>query len=122
MKELVEFLAAMLDADEARMAEWAKRGVLWPHEDHDRGECDECDKRRSHRDADSALYDRFTAEVEAKRRIIELYVAAVAADDAETDWEGGYATWARRKALESVVKIHAACYADHRDYVEEWKP
>lgn len=59
--------------------------------------------------------DRFLAECEAKRRIVEAHAEA---------WELG-----REDYLEGVwrsedhtIRLLAAVYADHPDYREEWRP
>jgi len=64
------------------------------------------------------------AECEAKRRIVRDWTHA--GDCGELEYEAdrvGEAQdqWALESALESVVKILAAVYADHADYREEWR-
>lgn len=58
---------------------------------------------------------RLDREAEAKRAILEQ---ADAHSDAEfPDFAGGY-----RSAMEDVLQILAAVYADHPDHRREWRP
>jgi len=67
---------------------------------------------------------RVLAEVDAKRRIIDEYIAAdntyqrLAEDDDDSKWD-----WlSRSQALETVLPLLALPYADHPSYRAEWRP
>lgn len=61
---------------------------------------------------------RALREIHAKRQIVDQY-AEVTHNDTDDDYE--YADgWAN--ALGLAVRLLAQTYADHPDYLEEWKP
>ena len=60
---------------------------------------------------DCQATERVLAECEAKRRIVALHREA---------WRAGYENAAAY--LQDALVAHAATYADHPDYRQEWKP
>jgi len=58
---------------------------------------------------------RVARECEAKRRIVEMWMAY--GREGIGDWRDGYTA-----ALEDVVGFLALPYADHPDYNPEWRP
>ena len=60
---------------------------------------------------------RVLAECEAKRRIVEECRLC----DLD-DFKPGTETWGYRQALRADVQALASVYADHPDYLPEWKP
>lgn len=104
MDELVAFLRARLDEDEARS--WSV---------HDVAKCDAllyeedmADAARRDPDCDCGYPARVLREVEAKRAIVD---ECNAMDD-----EG------LTPGLRSAVVSLAAVYGDHPDYRQEWRP
>lgn len=61
---------------------------------------------------------RVLADVEAKRRIVDLMASMLdaAEGDSEVDHYGGLS------AAEDTLKLLAFSYAEHSDYREEWRP
>ena len=134
MDDLVAFLQARLDERAAR-AEAARHGGdgVWsqPYPDTSPGMvADSADEYVVYDDsltsreqaAHIAANDpaRVLREVEAKRRLIELH----GADGAHECPEGADA-WGARTGYERnclTLRLLAAVYADHPDYLEEWRP
>lgn len=107
--DLVEFLAARLDEDEAGAAEMTEN-AKW---------LADCGGPHGHEVVTKNIAinpARVLAEVEAKRRIIadRQRIDRSANDD---DWSSGYSD-ANYDALQAI----ALPYADHPDHREEWKP
>jgi len=60
---------------------------------------------------------RVLAECEAKRAIVqECWLCE------KDDFKPGTETWGYREALRGSVQALAVPYADHPDYLPEWKP
>lgn len=59
------------------------------------------------------------AEVEAKRRILDMHRVLVE-DFGRLDET--VSEYTRRETLEDVIEMLALPYADHRDYRQEWRP
>jgi hypothetical protein len=137
--DLVAFLRARLDEDEAAAREatpgpWTVNGPIGDDAIYadDQGVCVVGGGRWGgeasvfDRDGDKrhiARHDpaRVLAEVDAKRRILDLWSAAFqnprdAAQFAGPDWDRV------RDAARWTVRKLAAPYADHPDYREEWRP
>lgn len=93
LMELTEFLTARLDEDEARALD--TRDPPYRHIVHLRTQ---------------TLEDRFLAEVEAKRQIMEM--------EANVDSEYLSGFW---DAHDRTLQALALIYADHPDYREEWR-
>ncbi len=119
---ITEFLLARIAEDEARVAVWEAGGALWPHQEHDAGECDECDHRRSHRAADDVLQDRVLAECEAKRRIVKREGERLReewrrrSDEHRQTFEEWF-----QPPYGPTLRDLASVYADHPDFREEWR-
>lgn len=94
---LTEWLLEQLHEDE-RLSEVALHG----DDHHPRGECFTCDETRDAR-ALGAGTERWSADIEAKRRIVEM----------EESYEDAYVT---------AVRALATVYADRPGYREEWRP
>jgi hypothetical protein len=106
---LVAFLKARLDEDEAAAKAWL------PFGNPDAAARDHV-----------ARYDpgRVLAEVDAKREVIRLYEDTIATIEMLKS-HGWQSTSAHEVAAESylnVIRAHAAAYADHPDYRDEWRP
>jgi len=73
----------------------------------------------------TARYDptRVLAECEAKRRVVEEYDQAVFDDKAvpHGDNEAGWVADAVLLHSRLMLRIHAATYADHSHYRDEWE-
>jgi hypothetical protein len=61
---------------------------------------------------------RVLAECDAKRRIVEEFLAP--AEGVSAEWEGGVEA-GLRYVIEHLAAVHAD-HPDHPDYREEWKP
>lgn len=100
MSDLVRWLRAQLDDDE-RLANEAGN-FCW----HD---CD-ADSHEHHERWDPA---RVLREVEAKRRIIDMYDTAAGE---------GFVGQLYRNSAEPTLRLLALPYADRPDYDEAWRP
>lgn len=108
MSDLTDFLTERLDDDEA----WAKAGLdaEWPE---------------FNEPGTPGHHARVLADVAAKRRIVEEYLAARDhASRAHYAGELGEAETARLMyaGMERALRHHAAVYVDHPDYRPEWRP
>src|SRR4051812_45233684 len=65
---------------------------------------------------------RVLAECDAKRRIVELYLASREGLAEETDQVRRLLAETIADSYVEVLKQLALLYADHRDYREEWRP
>ena len=83
--DLVAFLSARLDETEAAARVWSSADPIWtPY---------------------------VLAEIEAKRRILDL-------SDRDDNWRYGM----HSEAINLVLRLLALPYADHPDYDESWRP
>lgn len=148
MDELVAFLRARIAEDTAVVRalaephdwrtgpgddpEWADASLvcMWPPEHHTPYEQDKHWRGLSTSNPELAAYiarhdpARALAEVEAKRRLLDLYERIRAENPANRrsfDWE--HAPWRDRVAVAAhAVRLIAAVYSDHPNYDEEWRP
>lgn len=114
--DLIAFLRARLDEREDRAHAWER--LEQPRIDHDPGECDDCDRARrrianaiEHSDFDEPEF--VLAEVDAKRRIIEMEPPDHFDDPRWNGFTEGH---------EQMLRLLALPYADHPDYRAEWRP
>jgi Family of unknown function (DUF6221) len=128
MDDLVAFLAARLDEDEA-VANAAQAPAPWKAAVHESDTWIVTDATGEpliydegtpslEESAHIARHDpaRVLREVWAKRKIIEVYEAAAALNDPATDHSIGMAT------LRMVLRSYAIVWSDHPDCRPEWKP
>ena len=121
MNALIEFLRARLDDDERTAREAGSRSVNWSVNGtwHLEGvEHDVVGEEEAfchpHNVEHIARHDpaRVLREVDAKRRILELY-------DVSTSRELKLDAW---ELMKHAVRALALPYADHPDYDESWRP
>jgi hypothetical protein len=128
MDELVQFLRARLDEDEqlaraATQGEWVwSREFVTPPGYHHRtvGPLEPGDAAYiAHQHPARVLRD-----IEAKRKLLALYVEHERMDRETFEAEGEHARSlvSLRAAYFDAVRFHAAVYADHPSYREEWRP
>jgi len=127
MTDLVEFLRARLDEDE-RIARARIEGSDWM-------DFERC-KDIHHPHADYLPHFnpyRVLAEVEAKRRIIDLhgeskyitnrYDCNICTDNGVTNDQDSGETFAEPEAWPCrTIRLLALPYSDHPDYQQEWRP
>lgn len=108
---LVEFLQARLAEDEG--AARPAFGLSWPS-----GSMTPAEERHlTHHDPERAL-----AEIEAKRKQIDLCEYLAGWTD-KYDWQvTEHEVWAMRMAAQEMLRRLALPYADHPDYQPEWRP
>jgi hypothetical protein len=118
MDDLVAFLAARLDEDEAAaraaLSQSAEEGTAWWFDDVG---------PETPREFHVARHDpaRVLREVEARREILNRYARGLAGDLPE--WKAGRELIEAGLAiLRAVLRDLAAVYSDHPDYRAEWKP
>lgn len=110
--ELITFLRARLDDDEAVLRSCAGGVPRWRAEDIAIFGPDLSPEVRAH----IARHDpaRVLKEIEAKREVVRLYERAY---DYAPTFTSGFAA-----AMEDALLMFALAYADHPDYREEWRP
>jgi len=116
MSDLVAFLKAQMDEDEAAAnaawgVEWDWRYIAQPF-----GE-----RPSIAHTVHIARHDpaRVLRDVEADRKLLAIYaeVADMDRDDPEPEYAYG-----RAVGLGEAVRLRAARFSDHPDYRQEWKP
>jgi hypothetical protein len=128
MDELIAFVEARLDEDEAaaktwRHPEWERRGhAVWMRLGNDRRLAAECPLPMGPEPSPAehiARHDpaRVLRRVEGARRMLSRLCAALATDPIE----GGLRS-ARVMALYAAVCAYAYEYDDYPGYRQEWKP
>ncbi|MFF4848810.1 DUF6221 family protein [Streptomyces sp. NPDC001194] len=110
-------------SDEPWLADWVKSGIL--------GHVADCSIGAGYRAqsipdaAHIARYDpaRALAEIDTKRRIVQLYTTARGwADRAEDIQVSGNNSQVASVAYLDVLRLLALPYADHPEFREEWRP
>ena len=109
MDELVQFLRARLDEDEAR----ARRAIDGPRTAFVSAD-EDIEPLLFDEDGVFVLPARALREVEAKRELVRL---AERAHDYHETFTSGFAS-----ALEGTLRLFALAYADRPGYREEWRP
>lgn len=132
MKDLLDFIRARLDEDEAAARESHYEGQRWLTEEEGVHRWPEDELvHMADRKADArhiARHDpaRVLREVEAKWHIVRDYErAARACSDAtgsELDSRGYASMCGARDALRAACAALAAAWSDHPDYRKEWAP
>ena len=133
MSDLVAFLNARTDEDEAGALLAAREGGTWKQQDpvrypghitslggtvvYDEGAPDE------NQAAHIARHDpaRVLREVAAKRNILARYQDCLVRQE-DPDYPAGVAREQAREYEDFVLPNLAASYSDHPDYDEDWKP
>lgn len=111
MDDLITFVRARLDEDEAQADEVHLQGC-----GHSRVEfCDDdwCDCGKP---------ARVRADVEAKRRIVELHESEHECSTYDDNGERDPCTYVLHPRECSTLRLLATAYADHPDFRDEWRP
>ncbi|NCD19345.1 MAG: hypothetical protein EOL89_05115 [Actinobacteria bacterium] len=95
-EQIARFVAADSPTDETRYTMWATPSSLDPDQL-----------------VVAVDYQRVLAECAAKRRIVEAYLEVVDHDSPMYLSAGDY--------METTVRELASVYADHRDYLDDWR-
>lgn len=112
MTGLVDFLLARIDEDQATVQELL---AATPPAD---------ESWRAGQLLDATLR-RSLAECEAKRRLLDIAIAANAEDLKTSPRDLSDKAWQRTGTIDGLVKAlmcAALPYSDHPDYLEEWRP
>ena len=141
--DLIEFLRARLDEDEAGVRalkvphdwhtgpgddpDWTNECMvlMWPPEFHTPYERDKHWRGETVADPETATHiarhdpARVLREVEAKRRVLDAYVEVAEMDTPDPEPEFAYG---RAVGLGEVIRLLALPYNDHPDYRQEWAP
>lgn len=121
--DIVSFLKARIEEYEQAACERNCR--KWPSEEHEAGECDECDRlRRKNANEDAREEGPFEplavlAGVEARRRIMSEYEAR----DQDVDLMLGPDCERQREwvGLRLAVQLLATEWSSHQDYQQVWR-
>lgn len=114
MDELVQFLRDRLDEDAAPrvVPAWHEAFCLAPTTDDP---CFYCGATVDHTKVEHVPQSaRVLRDIEAKRQLLRV---AERAHDYHETFTSGFAS-----ALEGVLRLFAAAYAEHPGYREEWRP
>ncbi|WP_049566833.1 DUF6221 family protein [Streptomyces sp. SBT349] len=132
--DLIAFVRARLDEDEARARAAAQDGAEWQHDGHAIVALPERDLvalgSQDYIEPEHARHitrhdpARVLAEVDAKRRIAKLYEDHERLDRETFEAEGQHARSlsSLRAAYWDACRHLALPYASHPDYRQEWKP
>jgi len=119
---ITEFLLARIAEDEAVAQETMRRAVADPYTDAAEVTLYSNEAASSGSPIVAATPARILAECEAKRRIVELYMAAEVRTDMDTFLPEG-ADWilGRRWGAGYAARALAQPYADHPDFDPAWR-
>lgn len=109
MDDLIAFLLARLDENERhveRLRELAAEDNAWRDDEEE-----------------ESRVDRYTADLDAKRHIVNMAKIEIEAHPTTRSWDWwSERAVARNGVWEDILPLLALPYADHPDYREEWQP